>query len=126
MEEKEIKSLIVKDSFELSQLTLDTASRPAFQGSYYQLLDMLNYLTDLKKEVDNVLKKALEEQYLANGQTSLKGDKVRFTYVSSTVRESLDTKKLKEEMPDIYEKYKKVSEVKDSIRVMINKAEEDK
>lgn len=126
MEEKEIKSLIVKDSFELSQLTLDTASRPAFQGSYYQLLDMLNYLIDLKKEVDNVLKKALEEQYLANGQTSLKGDKVRFTYVSSTVRESLDTKKLKEEMPDIYEKYKKVSEVKDSIRVMINKTEEDK
>ena len=126
MEEKEIKSLIVKDSFELSQLTLDTASQPAFQSSYYQLLDTLNYLTDLKKEVDNILKKALEGQYLANGQTSLKGDKVRFTYVSSTVRESLDTKKLKEEMPDIYEKYKKVSEVKDSIRVMINKTEEDK
>ncbi|MCR8969298.1 hypothetical protein [Facklamia sp. 7083-14-GEN3] len=41
------------------------------------------------------------------------------TYVEPTTRESIDSTKLKKELPDVAEKYKKVSNVKASVRVKI-------
>ena len=42
---------------------------------------------------------------------------VKLTYVAPTTRTSIDTKKLKEEEPEIAKKFTKVSEVKASVRI---------
>ncbi|MGF3114756.1 hypothetical protein ACQV2R_05180 [Facklamia sp. P12937] len=41
------------------------------------------------------------------------------TYVEPTMRESIDSSRLKKELPDVAEKYKKTSYVKASVRVKI-------
>ena len=45
--------------------------------------------------------------------------KVSITYIEPTIRETIDTKALKAELPEIAEKYKKFSNVKDSIKITI-------
>lgn len=47
--------------------------------------------------------------------------KVLITYVAPTTKESLDTKKLKDEHPELYEKYVRQSEAKESLRITIKK-----
>jgi hypothetical protein len=47
--------------------------------------------------------------------------KVLITYVAPTTKESLDTKKLKDENPELYEKYVRQSDVKESLRITIKK-----
>lgn len=44
---------------------------------------------------------------------------VSITYIEPTTRETIDTKALKLELPEIAEKYKKISAVKDSIKITI-------
>lgn len=46
-------------------------------------------------------------------------DGLKFTYVSPSTRTSVDSKKLKEEYPEIYTKVTKTSNVKSSIRTSI-------
>ena len=41
------------------------------------------------------------------------------SYVAETTRETLDSKALKEELPDIYDTYAKISPVKASIRIRV-------
>lgn len=41
------------------------------------------------------------------------------TYVAPTTRTSIDSKKLKEDMPEVVEKYSKTSNVKSSIRIKL-------
>ena len=41
------------------------------------------------------------------------------TYVAATERQTVDSKRLKEENPGLYVKYSKISPVKDSVRIKI-------
>lgn len=47
-------------------------------------------------------------------------DGLKFTYVSSSTRNTVDSKKLQEEYPEIYKKVLKTSNVKSSIRTSID------
>lgn len=64
-----------------------------------------------EKELKENLKKAMEEVGLKKFSTN----GFNATIKNPTTRTSLDTKKLKEELPDIYEEYSKISEVAGSI-----------
>lgn len=50
-------------------------------------------------------------------QKSILVNSVKLTYVAPTTRTSIDTKKLKEEEPEIAKKFTKISEVKANIRI---------
>ncbi len=70
-----------------------------------------------QEELKENLKQAMED----NGITkwiSPNGE-LKVTYRSATTRTSLDSKKLKEELPDIYEEYSKTSEVASSISISV-------
>ena len=68
-----------------------------------------------EKEFKQALKDAMEEcnikKFCINGLSA--------TYKEGTCRVTLDTKKLKEDLPDIYEEYSKTSEVASSITLTI-------
>lgn len=73
----------------------------------------------LLKEQEDALKKAILEEMEAKGVIKLESDVLNITYVAETTRETLDSKTLKEELPDIYDAYVKLNKVKPSIRLKI-------
>lgn len=65
-------------------------------------------MKQLKEEIlEKMEENGIEEGFETNG--------LKVTYKKATTRSSVDSKKLKEEEPDIYEKYLKESPVKSSI-----------
>ena len=69
------------------------------------------------KEIE--IKEAIKKEMLKNGVKKFENDVILLNYIAPTTRKTLDTAKLKEEKPDIYEEYSKVGEVSDSIRIKI-------
>ena len=65
------------------------------------------------KEVKEKLKNAMEE----HGVLSYEDEYIKVSYRKSSVKKTIDSKKLKEELPDIYEEYSKTSNVASSISV---------
>ena len=73
-----------------------------------------------KKEIDRQMSEitdTVKDLMRNKGIKTFENDLVKITYVAPTTRESIDSKKLKAELPDIAAKYTKTSEVKDSVRI---------
>ena len=70
----------------------------------------------LEKEIKQQLLIAME----SNGIKKWSNDVFNAIYVAETQRTSIDTKRLKEELPDIAEEYSRTSNVKSSVRVSFN------
>ena len=75
----------------------------------------LDLLTEREKELKSALLTCME----SNGEQKWIGDNIQISYKGSYSRESVDTKALKENEPDLYEQYKKVSKVSASITYKI-------
>jgi len=73
----------------------------------------------LIKEQEEKLKAAIMAEMEAKGVIKLDSDVLSITYVEATTRETLDSKTLKAELPDIYDAYCKLSNVKPSIRIKV-------
>ena len=71
------------------------------------------------KAKEDALKKAILEEMESKGIIKLDTDELTISYVAPTDRETLDTKALREELPDIYDTYVKISPVKSSIRIKL-------
>jgi regulator of replication initiation timing len=79
------------------------------------------HLKDLTAQRD-ILKEKILNLMKANQCEKVEIDgKVLITYVAPTTKESLDTKKFKDEHPELYEKYVRQSDVKESLRITIKK-----
>lgn len=72
-------------------------------------------LEDKRKAVKNEILRLMEE----NGVIKIDNEVLTITYVASTDRETLDTKTLKEELPEVYDAYIKISKVAPSLRIKI-------
>lgn len=85
------------------------------------LIGYANYLKtktewELKeKEFKRDLLVAMEN----NNIKSYENDVMKVTYVAPTTRTSVDTKRFKEECPDIYEAYTKTSKVNSCLKVSV-------
>lgn len=80
-------------------------------------------IADFEKQVKlvNEKEKALKEAILSEmerfGVTKLETPEVLINYIPKTDRESFDSKALREDFPDIYDTYCKVSPVKPTVRI---------
>lgn len=71
---------------------------------------------DLKaKEIKEALKNAMEKYNV----TSYEDDFIKAIYRKASTRTTIDSKKLKEDMPDIYEEYSKTSNVSSSVSIEV-------
>ena len=79
-----------------------------------------NEIKKLKEMQDNY-KKALIEEIEKRGITkcNIKNDLFTLTYKAPTTRETLDSKSLKADMPEIFDEYVKISDVSSSISVRL-------
>lgn len=100
--------------------TLSGVETELQQAMKFQALieDMKARLKIAQTQYDEITSK-IKERMCEKQLKQVKIDKMSITYVAPTTRISIDSKKLKEECPELYEKYSKTSEVKDSIRIKI-------
>jgi hypothetical protein len=69
------------------------------------------------EEVVKLFKEAVLSEMQLKGIKKFDNGEISITYIEPTTRVSIDSKKLKEELPDVYKKYSKESEVKASIKI---------
>ena len=79
-----------------------------------------NVVAAIEKQED-VLKQSILEEMENKGILSLKDETVglSISYIASTERETLDSKRLRDEKPDTYDEYVKFTPVKSSIRIKV-------
>ena len=88
-----------------------------FELQMMQFKAQAKLLEDQQKEYRDKLYQKMEENDIKKIDTG----NIVITRILPTERKSVDSKRLKEEQPDIYEEYLKVSKVKGSIRIAESK-----
>lgn len=83
-----------------------------------RIAELERTIAELKKMQDEV-KKAIIEEMEQKGVVKLDNDVITITYIAPTDREAFDSKKFKEEQPDMYDEYVKISPVKASVRIKV-------
>ena len=71
------------------------------------------------KAQEETLKKAILKAMEDNNIIRLETDDITVSYVASTDRETLDSKSLRNDLPDIYDEYIRITKVKPSIRIKV-------
>lgn len=66
------------------------------------------------KKVKEAMKDAMEKYNITE---PYEDDYIKITYRKGTTRTTVDSKRLKEELPDVYEEYSKTSDVSSSISI---------
>lgn len=76
-------------------------------------------ITKIIKTKEEELKKAILAEMENKGLVKLETDELIINYIAETSRETLNTKQLREELPDIYDAYIDIKSVKPSIRIKL-------
>lgn len=82
-------------------------------------------IKQLKEKEDELKKAILAEMEKAN-ILQINTDELLISYVQPTYKETFDSKKFREDHPDLYDEYIKMSDVKSSIRIKVKENAEDK
>lgn len=83
-----------------------------------EITDFLKFVKDLKKK-EETFKQMLLEEMEKNGVVKIQTPDLLISYVAPTDRETLDTKLLKTECPDVYDAYCRISAVAASVRIKL-------
>jgi predicted phage-related endonuclease len=96
---------------ENNEITIDQK----FINDYKEFKKLQLKMELAEKEFKEVLKEKMQEL----GKTSLIKDGMSIIYKKATTRTSIDTTRLKTELPEIYENYSKTSDVSASISISV-------
>lgn len=83
-----------------------------------QIQSHKDMLAELQKQEED-FKSEMIKKMKENGIKSFDLENVKITYITPTEREGIDSKLLKVELPEIYEKYKKETQVKEQLKITI-------
>lgn len=92
----------------------------SFQSKAMATMQKIADLDLQKKQLeaqDKEVRQQLQEIMNQYGIKKFENDILKITYVEPTTRSTIDSKKLKEELPAIAEKYTKITTVKGSVRI---------
>lgn len=105
-----MNNLVVNDSGEVKLAS-------SVKNTIFEIEKEIKYLTDLKERY----KKALIKEVEARGfdKCTISNELFTLSYKAPSTRESLDTKRLRTEMPDIYDEYVKISDIASSISIKL-------
>lgn len=101
---------------ELIKVNGDTA---ILDGETASKIAEFERMTKEIKAKEDELKKAILEEMQDIGLIKLETDELTISFVAGTERETLNTKALREELPDIYDTYIEIKPVKPSIRIKL-------
>lgn len=104
-----------------------TTADKAVQELHY----VTTYIDNLKQQIKDAevkkqeLQNAFLQQMEKTGTKSIITDFCKITYVAASYRVSVDAKLLKDEMPKVFEQYKKVSTIKPSVKITLTKSKDE-
>lgn len=100
---------LIKIENEIAVLDTDTSIKIAnFEKAIKEL-----------KEKEDELKQTILNEMESKNIIKLETDDLMINYIAPSERETLDSKRLREEQPDLYDEYVKLSPVKSSIRLKV-------
>lgn len=86
-------------------------------------VDLIKGLETQKKKIDdqyNQFKSDLLNAMEQNGIVKFESDGLRINYIAEVERETFDSKRFREDMPDLYDEYVKFSTTKPSVRIKVD------
>lgn len=97
---------------------------PAMPDQYkemqWELREMMEMYVEAKNKLDAIKAKLLEEMDTAE-VTKWQGDMLTFTRKADSSRETFDTRRFKEEHPEMYREYTIISNTRGSVQITVNK-----
>ena len=105
-----------------SAILEETTSIALFQSNAMVIMQKIADLDLQKKQLeaqDKVVRQELQAAMDKYGVKKFENDILKITYVEPTTRTSIDSARLKKELPAVAEKYSKVSQVKGSVRIEV-------
>ena len=93
-----------------------------FQTKAMAVMREIAELDRMKKQLeakDKVVRQELQEAMDKYGIKKFENDILKVTYVEPTTRTTIDSARLKKELPAVAEKYTKTSQVKGSVRIEV-------
>jgi predicted phage-related endonuclease len=99
-----------------------TTDVAVFQSKALVIMQTIAALDLQKKQLeaqDKEMRQQLQEAMDKYGVKKFENDILKITYVEPTMRTTIDSKKLKEELPAVAEKYTKRTLVKGSVRIEV-------
>lgn len=103
-------NLVVLDNGEY-ELALDV------KKTIFTIEKEIKNLTDLRDKYKKALIKEIEDRGITN--CNIKNELFTLTYKGPSTRETLDSKRLREDMPEIYDEYVKIGNVSSSVSVRL-------
>lgn len=100
----------------------ETTDLAVFQSKAMAVMQGIAALDLQKKQLeaqDKALRQELQVAMDKYGVKKFENDILKITYVEPTTRETIDSKKLKEDLPAVAAKYTKISQVKGSVRIEV-------
>lgn len=92
------------------------------KDAYALLIDLERRIKELKKIQEETRERLLEEMEL-KGIKKVDTPMLSITYKASYDKESFETKRFREEHPDLYDEYIKISSVKPSVQIKMKENE---
>lgn len=93
------------------------------------MVDVERRISELKRQMEaysktyDEMKEELKNRMKEQGVKSYEDDLLKITYIEPYVREGVDAANLKADKPEIYAAYKKVTKVKDGVKITLRKAQ---
>lgn len=112
------------EQYQLPQIVIDANQLKVIE----EATKIIEQADQMKKEAEakmNAVKEAILNAMEKNSVKSFENDKIKITYVAPVMRTTLDSARLKKEMPDVADKYSKTSEQKASVRITVKEAKAD-
>ena len=101
---------------------VETTDIALFQSNAMVIMQKIADLDLQKKQLeaqDKAVRQELQEAMDKYGVKKFENDILKITYVEPTTRTSIDSARLKKELPAVAEKYSKISQVKGSVRIEV-------
>lgn len=101
---------------------VETTDLTLFQNKAIAIMQEIASLDKMKKQLevkDKAVRQELQEAMDKYGVKKFENDILKVTYVEPTTRTSIDSARLKKELPAIAEKYTKTTAVKGSVRIEV-------
>lgn len=124
IQEQNVNQIVLASELDHVVVTADLIKSDDFSKKYQSLDNLIDYLTTIKKTINAGIQNIVESSYQEKGESSIRSEDYTFTYVAPSTKTAFDSKKLKEDNPELYAKYVKTSNVSSSLRVTKRKKKE--
>ena len=98
---------------------------PAFFNDIHdQMIDAMEFVNEVNAKIE-YMKQVLLQAMESSGMKKWWTDKMTITYVEPSTRKVFDSKRFKQAYPDIFDSFTKESETKSSVRITLNKKQNE-